>query len=133
MGKCYILTILDSFSQRLTVIPFARDHPINAARGIYCFFLRHLANIMHRILWQLNSFHERGIQKLLCADCNHYPLRPQNSGNTEWRLGTMKTHSICSANTNCKWSNLFRSFVSSINTTVNNDTAVSPHCIITDQ
>ena len=40
-GKHYILTILGSFSPHFTAIPCARDRAIDAARGLYQFFLYH--------------------------------------------------------------------------------------------
>ena len=40
-GKCYILTILDSFSWHFTAIPSTRDRAIDAARDLYHFFLHH--------------------------------------------------------------------------------------------
>ena len=39
-GKRYILTTLDNFSRHLTAIHCTRDHAIDAARRLYCFFLR---------------------------------------------------------------------------------------------
>ena len=44
-GKRYILTILDSFSRYFTAIPCARDRAIDAARGLYQFFLFSLFKI----------------------------------------------------------------------------------------
>ena len=38
-GKSYILTILDSSSRHFTAIPCTRDWAIDAARGLYQFFL----------------------------------------------------------------------------------------------
>ena len=40
-GKRLILIILDSFSRHFTAIPCAKDRAIDAARGLYQFFLRH--------------------------------------------------------------------------------------------
>ena len=38
-GKCYILTILDSFSRHFMAIPCTRDQAIDAGRSLYQFFL----------------------------------------------------------------------------------------------
>ena len=51
-GKRYILTILDSFNRHLTTIPCARDRAIDAARGLYSFFL-----------------HQREILRIVSSDC----------------------------------------------------------------
>lgn len=135
-GKRYILTMLDSFSRHLTAVPCSRDRAIDAARGIYSFFLRHreiprivssdrgthFTGEVYRIFCQLTSI----TQELHCA------WRPQSSGNIERQHRTMKNaiYMLCE-DRDCEWTDVLESVISSMNATINSATGASPHYIIT--
>lgn len=133
-GKQYILTILDSFSRHLMAIPCARDRAIDAARGLYQFFLRHRE--IPRIVSSDRGTHFTGeVYKDFCDLTSitrelHCPWRPQSSGNIERQHRTLKIalYIICE-DRNCEWTDVLESVVSSMNATAN--TATSPHYIIT--
>ena len=93
-GKRYILIILDSFSRHLMAIPCARDRAIDAARGLYQFFLRHRE--IPRIVSSDRGTHFTGeVYKEFCDLTSitrelHCPWRPQSSGNIERQHRTLK-------------------------------------------
>ena len=135
-GKRYILTILDSFSRHLMAIPCARDRAIDAARGLYQFFLRHRE--IPRIVSSDRGTHFTGeAYKEFCDLTSitrelHCPWRPQSSGNIERQHRTFKNalYMICE-DRNCEWTDVLESAVSSMNATANTATGASPHYIIT--
>lgn len=135
-GKRYILTILDSFSRHLTAIPCARDRAIDAARGLYQFFLRHRE--IPRIVSSDRGTHFTGeVYRQFCEQMAitqelHCPWRPQSSGNIERQHRTMKNaiYMLCE-DRNCEWTDVLESVVSSMNATINNATGVSPHFTVT--
>ena len=135
-GKRYILTILDSFSRHLMAIPCARDRAIDAARGLYQFFLRHRE--IPRIVSSDRGTHFTGeVYKEFCDLTSitrefHCPWRPQSSGNIERQYRTLKNalYMICE-DRNCEWTDVLESAVSSMNATANTATGASPHYIIT--
>jgi len=135
-GKRYILTILDSFSRHLMVVPCARDRAIDAARGLYSFFLRHRE--IPRIVSSDRGTHFTGeIYKTFCELMSitqelHCPWRPQSSGNIERQHRTMKNalFMLCE-DRNCEWADILESVISSMNATINSATGVSPHYVIT--
>ena len=133
-GKRYILTILDSFSQHFTAIP--RDRAIDAAHGLYQFFLRHWE--IPRIVSSDRGTHFTGeVYKQFCAQMSitqelHCPWRPQSSENIERQHRTMKNalYMLCE-DRNCEWIDILESVTSSMNATTNSATGVSPHYTIT--
>ena len=135
-GKRYILTILDSFSRHLMAIPCARDRAIDAAGGLYQFFLRHRE--IPCIVSSDRGTHFTGeVYKEFCDLTSitrelHCPWRPQSSGNIERQHRTLKNalYMICE-DRNCEWTDVLESAVSSMNATANIATGASPHYIIT--
>ena len=135
-GKRYILTILDSFSRYLTAIPCARDRAIDAARGLYLFFLRHRE--IPRVISSDRGTHFTGeVYTNFCdmmhiSQALHCPWRPQSSGNIERQHRTMKNalYMLCE-DRNCEWTDILESVVSSMNATINSATGTSPHYVIT--
>ena len=113
-GKWYILTILDSFSSHLTDIPGARDRAIDAARGLYSFFLRQRE--IPRIISCDRGTHFTGeVNKNFCDMMSitrelHCPWRPQSSGNIERQHRTMKNalFMLCE-NRSCEWTDILES------------------------
>ena len=129
-GKHYILAILDGFIRYFTAIICTRDYAIDAARGLYQFFLG---------LYQF-FLGDREIARIVSSDCGthftgevyrqfcnqmsitqelHCPWRPQSSGNIEWQHRTMKNalYMLCE-DRNCEWTDVLESVVSSMNATI---------------
>ena len=135
-GKHYILTILDGFSRYFTAILCARDRAIDAARGLYQFFLRYRE--IPRIVSSDRSTHFTGeVYRQFCNQMSitqelHCPWRPQSSGNVEQQHRTMKNalYMLCE-DRNCEWTVVLESLFSSMNATINSATGVSPHYTIT--
>ena len=135
-GKRYILTILDSFSRHFTAIPCARDRAIDAARGLYQFFLRH-REIPHIVSSDRGTHFTGEVYRQFCNQMSitqelHCPWRPQSSGNIERQHRTMKNalYMLCE-DRNCEWTDVLESVTSSMNATINSATGVSPHYTIT--
>ena len=131
-GKRYILTILDSFM----AIPCARDRAINAARGLYQFFLRH-REIPRIVSSDRGTRFTDEIYKQFSAQMSitqelHCLWRPQSSGNIERQHRTMKNalYMLCE-DRSCEWTDILESVTSSMNATINSATGVSPHYAIT--
>ena len=135
-GKRYILTILDSFSRHLTAVPCARDRAIDAARGLYSFFLRHreIPNIISsdRGTHFTGEVYKNFCDMLHISQALHCPWRPQSSGNIERQHRTLKNalYMLCE-DRNCEWTDILESVVSSMNATINSATGASPHYVIT--
>ena len=115
--KCYILTILDSFSRHFTAIPCAKDRAIYAARGLYQFFLRH-REIPHIVSSDRGTHFIGEVYKQSCAHMSitqelHSPWRPQNSGNIKWQHCTMKNalYMLCE-DRDCEWTDVLESVTS---------------------
>ena len=134
-GKRYILTILDGFSRYFTATPCARDRAIDAARGLYQFFLLHRE--IPRIVSSDCGTHFTGeVYRQFCNKMSitqeiHCLWRPQSSGNIERQHRTMNNalYMLCEYR-NCEWTDVLESVVSSMNATINSATGVSPHYTI---
>ena len=135
-GKPYILTILDTFSRHFTAIPCARDRGIDAARGLYQFFLRH-REIPRIVSSDRGTHFTSEVYKQFCAQMSisqklHRRWRPQNSGNIKHQHRMMK-NALCMLceGRNCEWTDILESVTSSMNATINSATGISPHYAIT--
>ena len=135
-GKRYILTILDSFSRHFRAIPCARDRAIDAARVLYQFFLCHRE--IPRIVSSDRGTHftsevyKQFFAQMCITQELHCSWRPQRSGNIERQHRTMKNalYTLCE-DRNCEWTDILESVTSSMNSTINSTTDVSPHYAIT--
>ena len=135
-GKRYILTILDGFSRHFIAIPCARGRVIDAARGLYQFFLWH-REIPHIVSSDRGTHFTGEVYRQFCNQMSitqelHCPWWPQSSGNIERQHRTMKNalYMLCE-DRNCEWKEVLESVILSMNATINSATNVSPHYTIT--
>ena len=134
-GKHYIQTILDSFSWYIRAIPFTRDRAIDAARGLYQYFLCH-REIARIVSFDHGTDFNGKVYKKFYAQMSitqelHCPWQLKNSGNIERQHRTMKNAlDMLFEHRNCEWTDTLESIASSVNATIISPSDVSPHYAI---
>ena len=96
--KHYIQTILDCFSWHFSAIPCTRDRAIDAARGLYQFFLCH-REIARIVSIDHGTDFTGEVYKQFCAQMSitqelHCPWQPKNSGNIKRQHEERPLHAI---------------------------------------
>jgi len=135
-GMTYCLTILDSFTRYLIVVPSRTETAADAAKGLIdnlWFPFRKLPKIVSSDRGTHFTSHvfAETLKLLNVKSELHTAWRPQSSGNIERQHRTLKDClAMVSHDTGLPWTRILQAVVSNMNSLPNKATTTSPHFLI---